>query len=261
MSTDVMVAPGAHAWTRVAALIRLNTALMLREPGPIASRLFMPLIMITVLLPLYQAALAKSGEQAGKCQSVAGMLVMFSLLALSIVGSAILTERQWHTWDRQRATPAAAWELLVGKAVPACVVLVAQQVLIIGFGKFVFGLDTSAVGLIALVVAVWVFALLCLGTALGAFARSHSELAVFYDLGGITLTVLGGALLPLSMMPGWARAISPISPGYWAMRALLAALDGRVDVLSIGVLLTLAFTAGSVACWRITRGWNRSRLM
>jgi ABC-2 type transport system permease protein len=248
---------------RVTALIRLNTALLLREPGPIASRLLMPLIMMSVLAPLYRAALIGSGAQAGPSQVVAGMLVMFSLLALSIVGSAILTERMWHTWDRQRATPAAAWELLLGKAVPACAVLVAQQVLVLGFGSVIFGLKVADIGLLSIVVAVWVFTLLCLGAALGAFARSHSELAVFYDLGGITLTVLGGALLPISMMPGWVRAIAPVSPGYWAMSALRAALAGEVGHMfqAILVLLALAGVAGFLACRRITQGWGRSRLM
>jgi|SRR5580698_4790788 ABC-2 type transport system permease protein len=259
MQSDI----GAGSWTRVTALIRLNTALLSREPGPIASRLLMPLIMISVLTPLYRDALRGSGPQAGSSQVVSGMLVMFSLLALSIVGSAILTERMWHTWDRQRATPAASWELLVGKAVPACAVLIAQQVLILGFGSLIFGLKVADIGLIGFVVAVWVFTLLCLGTALGAFARSHSELAVFYDLGGITLTVLGGALLPIWMMPGWARAVAPVSPGYWAMEALRAALGGQVAVMlhATLVLLVLALAAGSVACWRITRGWGRSRFM
>lgn len=32
----------------------------------------------------------------------------FSLLALSVVGTGILTERSWRTWDRLRATPARA---------------------------------------------------------------------------------------------------------------------------------------------------------
>jgi ABC-2 type transport system permease protein len=251
------------AWIRVTALIRLNTALLFREPGPIASRLLMPLIMISVLTPLYRDALMKSGSQAGSSQVVAGMLVMFSLLALSIVGSAILTERMWHTWDRQRATPAAPWELLVGKSVPACGVLLVQQVLVLGFGSLIFGLKVVDIGLIGLVVIVWVFTLLSLGTALGAFARSHSELAVFYDLGGITLTVLGGALLPIWMMPGWARVLAPASPGYWAMQALRAALAQQIGPMfqALLVLFTLACVAGFVACRRITRGWGRSRLM
>lgn len=249
--------------TRITSLVRLNTTLLLREPGPIASRLIMPLVLIAVLHPLYRAALAGSGDDAGTTQIVPGMLVMFSLLALSIVGSAILTERAWRTWDRLRATPAASWELLVGKAVPALGVLVAQQVLVLGFGSVLFGLTVANLGMLALAVAAWVFTLLCLGMALGAFARSHSELAVFYDIGGLGLTVLGGALLPLTMMPDWAQFLAPVSPGYWAMGAYRAALVGDLSALlrDIAVLLLVAALAGALAAWRITRGWGRSRLL
>lgn len=248
---------------RVFSLIRLNTVLLLREPGPVASRLVMPLVLISVLHPLYRAALANAGEEAGTRQIVAGMLVMFSLFALSIVGSALLTERSWRTWDRLRATPAASWELLLGKAVPSVVVLILQQVLVLGLGTVLFGLSISDVGLLAVVVSVWVFTLLCVGMLLGAVARSHSELAVFYDLGGLVLTTLGGALIPLSMMPGWARVLAPVSPGYWAMDSYGAALTGDVGGLlrDVAVLLVLGVAAGAVASWRITRGWGRSKLL
>lgn len=253
----------ADTRTRVGALIRLNTTLLLREPGPVASRLIMPLVLISVLHPLYRAALAGTGEEAGTRQIVAGMLVMFSLLALSIVGSALLTERAWRTWDRLRATQAASWELLVGKAVPSVAVLVAQQVLVLGLGAVLFGLSVANLGLLAVVVTVWVFTLLCLGMLLGALARSHSELAVFYDLGGLLLTTLGGALIPLSMMPGWARVLAPLSPGYWAMDSYGAALTGDIPVLlrNLLVLIALGVAAGALATWRITRGWGRSRLL
>ncbi|HEX5404881.1 MAG TPA: hypothetical protein VFX16_21540 [Pseudonocardiaceae bacterium] len=72
---------------------------MLREPGPLLSRLLMPLVAVVVFEPLYRAAMA-GGRAAGAGQAVTGMLVLFSLLALSIVGTSILTERSWHTWDR-----------------------------------------------------------------------------------------------------------------------------------------------------------------
>ena len=253
----------SDARLRVGALIRLNTALLLREPGPVASRLVMPLVLILVLHPLYRAALAGTGQEAGTRQIVAGMLVMFSLFALSIVGSALLTERSWRTWDRLRATPAASWELLLGKAVPSVVVLILQQVLVLALGAALFGLSVSDLGMLAVVVAVWVFTLLCLGMLLGAVARSHSELAVFYDLGGLVLTTLGGALIPLSMMPGWTRALAPISPGYWAMDSYQAALTGDVSALmgDVTVLLALGVAAGALASWRITRGWGRSKLL
>ncbi len=253
----------AGAGQRIRALIRMNTTLLLREPGPVLSRFIMPLVLIAVLRPLYELALAGSGKDAGNRQIVAGMLVLFSMMALSIVGSAILTERSWRTWDRLRATPAASWELLVGKAVPAIGVLVIQQVLVLGFGALLFGLTIRTVGLLVVCVAVWVLALLCLGLALGAFARSHSELAVFYDVGSLVLTTLGGAIMPLSMMPHWMRAIAPISPGYWAMSAYRSALTSSVGHLSVAlaVLAGLGVVCGWAATWRINRGWGRSELL
>ncbi|MBF9132814.1 ABC transporter permease [Plantactinospora sp. S1510] len=250
-------------WTRVGSLVRLNTTLLLREPGPVISRLLMPLILIAVLHPLYRAALSGSGAAAGTTQIVAGMLVMFSLLALSIVGSAILTERVWRTWDRLRVTPAAAWELIAGKVVPSFVILVLQQVLILAFGALLFGLPVRDILLLAAAVGLWVVTLLCIGTALGTLARSHSELAVLYDIGGLALTVLGGALVPLSLMPDWARMAAPLSPGYWAMSAFRYALEGDVTAMmrANGVLLSLAVVFGAVASWRIRRGWGRSHLL
>lgn len=67
------------------------------------------------------------------------MLVMFSLLALSVVGTGILTERSWRTWDRLRATPARAGELLAAKALPAFALLIVLQAEVIAFGAGVFG--------------------------------------------------------------------------------------------------------------------------
>jgi ABC-2 type transport system permease protein len=252
-----------EALGRVGALIRINTTLLLREPGPVLSRWIMPLVLITVLHPLYKAALAGAGQQTGTLQIVAGMLVMFSLLAMSIVGSAILTERSWHTWDRLRQTPAASWELLIGKAVPSIGVLLVQQILVIGLGSVLFGLSIANIMLLAFVVTIWVLTLLCMGMALGAFARSHSELAVFYDLGGLGLTVLGGAIVPLTMMPSWARTIAPLSPGYWALGAYRAALLGNIPTMLLDslVIAALGAFAGWLAVWRITRGWGRSRLL
>jgi ABC-2 type transport system permease protein len=244
-------------------MIRLNTILVLREPGPVASRLLMPLILIAVLHPLYRAALDDESGAAGTTQIVAGMLVMFSLLALSLVGSAILTERVWRTWNRLRATPAAVWELIAGKMVPSFVILVVQQVLILGLGVVVFSLPVGDLPLLALAVTTWVVTLLCIGTALGTLARSHSELAVFYDIGGLALTVLGGALVPLSLMPGWARTLAPISPGYWAMSSFRTALDGDMAGMMRAnmVLIALGVVSAVVAGWRIRKGWGRSRLL
>lgn len=251
------------AGLRVRALARHDTMLMLREPGPVISRLVQPLVLIVLMRPLYVAAMARDGAQAGTIQVVTGMLVMFSLLALSVVGTSILKERSWRTWDRVRATPARASELLVAKALPPFALLVLLEAEVIAFGAGVFGLRVPDPALLALAVASWAFALLGLGTALGAMLRSQSELNVAYDIGGIVFSALGGALIPAAELPGWARTIAPGSPGYWAMAALRSALHGQVGptIRDAAVLAAVAVVAGSAAAWRMSRTLPRSRLL
>ncbi|HEY7015144.1 MAG TPA: ABC transporter permease, partial [Streptosporangiaceae bacterium] len=80
----------AAALYRTGAIIRHNTILFLREPAPLAGRIVLPLVFLALLHPLYQAA---QGPAVGTAQAVIATLVTFSLLALSIAGSSILTER------------------------------------------------------------------------------------------------------------------------------------------------------------------------
>jgi ABC-2 type transport system permease protein len=257
------LSPMRASAARMGVLIRHNMTMLRREPGPLISRLVMPLVLITLMRPLYVAALARYGQQAGTAQVVTGMLVMFSLLALSVVGTAILTERSWHTWDRLRATPASTPELLVGKMVPAFTMMLAQQAVVLAFGALAFGLHVASPALLAAAVASWGLALLGIGATLGAIVRSQSELNVCYDIGGVALTALAGGLVPLSVMPAWARHIAPASPGYWALGALRSALDGHTGATlrACGVLLVIAAVFCAAACWRISRGWARSRLL
>lgn len=249
--------------TRLGALTRHNAMLILREPAPVLSRLIMPLLMIMLLRPLYLAALARQGAAAGTVQVVTGMLVMFSLLALSVVGTAILAERSWRTWDRLRATPARSSELLTAKALPAFGMLAVQQAEILGFGMLAFGLRVADPLLLVAAVTAWALALLGIGSVLGALLRSQSELNMAYDLGGVVFSALGGALVPLSALPRWATAAAPVSPGYWAMAALRSALSGQAvpALRASAVLLAIAAVTGAAAAWRVSRGWARSRLL
>jgi ABC-2 type transport system permease protein len=245
---------------RTGAVIRHNTVLLLREPGPLASRLILPLAFIALLHPLYQAA---QGHAAGARQAVIATLVTFSLLALSIVGGSILTERIWHTWERVRMTPVRPAELLTGKAVPALAALLAQQALIVGFGVAVLGMAVAGPALLALALLAWTLTLLSMGAAIGVLARSFSELSVIYDIGGMLLSSLGGALVPLAALPGWVRHVAPASPGYWAVSALKAALSGNGPgtLRASVVLAAFALAFGLVAAARVGRSAARSALV
>jgi hypothetical protein len=106
---------------RTHALVRHNLVLTLRESGPPASRILLPLVAVVV----------------------AGMLVLFSLLAVSIVGTSVLGTVVAHL-GRLCATTLRPSEMLVGKAVPVLAMLPVQQVVVLGFGIGVLGRGGTA---------------------------------------------------------------------------------------------------------------------
>ncbi|NJP28338.1 ABC transporter permease [Microbispora sp. SCL1-1] len=235
---------------RVGVLIRHNLLLMRGEPGPLVSRMILPLAFLALLRPLYAAA---QGEAAGTEQAVVGTLVTFSLLALGISGSAILTERLGRTWDRLRGTALRPAEILVGKAVPVFAAMLAQQLLVIGFGVWVLGLRVPHPPLLLGVLLCWSCTLLALGALLGVLVRGMGELSAAYDIGGMLLSSLGGALVPLGALPHWVAAVAPVSPGYWAVHGLCAALVGDAATVAevCGVLLVVALACGALAVGRL----------
>ena len=244
---------------RVAAVARHNTIMRLRDPGQMISYIVMPMVLMLVLKPLYVRAV-----DSGATMMATGLMVMFSVFAIAIAGNTILIERTWRTWDRLRATRASSAELLLGKTIPIFVVLVVQQSVLLVYACLVIGLPIPrSIGYVLLAIGIWGFTLLAVGAALAAFVRSQGELSVVSDVGALALSSMGGALVPLSIMPGWAQAAAHASPGYWALSMMQAAIrgDGQGVVTPAAVLMTMGIVAGIFAVRRLTRGWGRSRLI
>jgi ABC-2 type transport system permease protein len=239
------------AGSGLAVLVRHNLLLMRREPGPLLSRMILPIAFLTLLRPLYLAAWR--GGATGNQQAVIATLVTFSLLALSISGSAILTERLGRTWDRLRATSLPPLAILAGKAFPAYAVLLGQQAFIIGFATACFALRVPHPALLVAVLLTWSGTLLCLGALLGVIVRSVGALSASYDIGGMLLSSMGGALVPLVVLPHWVRSVAPASPGYWAAHSLRSAFTGDTHGVLVGCLVLggVAVTCGAIASTRL----------
>ena len=246
---------------RTLPVAQANLALFLRDPGPLIGRITQPVLLVLLLQPLYASAMGD--RERGTTQVVLGELVLFSLLGMSIVGTAILTERRWNTFDRLRATPARAAELLAGKAIPVLGFLLLQQLVVLGLGVFVLGVRIANYGLLLLVDLTWALTVLCLGAAIAMLVNSFAQLSATVDIGATILAGLSGALVPIHAMPAWAQAIAPGWPAYWAMRGLYGAVDGDVwrALSACAVLAGCAVLAATIAAVRLARGWGRNTLI
>ena len=234
------------------AIARHTVRITLREPGPAVSRIISPLVLMALMVPLYRAGFPGA---EGTRRAVIGPLVLFSMLCLSVVGNALLAERLWHTLDRLRATPVSGAALIAGKcSVPMMIILV-QQVATLAVGALVFGLTVENPVLLGVAGGVWAVTILCLGAALATALRTPSAMSATTDITSLASGALSGALVPATALPGWAREIAPVAPGYWAVRAFDGALTGAVSttVGACAVLLAVALAAGAFAARRLTR--------
>lgn len=240
---------------RIAVLTGHNVLLRRRDPAHFVSYLVMPMVLMLIFKGML------GSDDLGATQAVTGLLVMFSVLSMADVATATLTERTWHTWERLRATRARIPEILIGKALPVFAVLVVQQAVLLVFGVLAVGMRPAGpLWPLALAVLAWCFALLCVGTAIAGVVRSQGELSTLCNIAALSVSALGGALVPYALMPSWAQAVAPISPGYWATTMLQAAVRGDVAGTAgpAAVLAGLGLVAGAFACWRFGRGWSRT---
>jgi ABC-2 type transport system permease protein len=233
------------------ALARHELRVLAHDPLPLVLLFAFPVAVIAFFKPALALALFSEGytNATGAEQAVPGVAVTFSFFLVGFVGLAFFREHGWGTWPRLRASAAGAAWILAGKLAPILGVAFLQLVVVFGLGVAAFGLRVrGSVAALVLVCALLAACAVALGTAVVANARTLQQVNIVANLGTVVLAGLGGALVPVALLPGWTRTIAPATPSYWAMRAFRAVLLDRGGVPSVllraGVLL--AFTAGFV---------------
>lgn len=235
-------------------LVRHELRLFLREPGLLLQLVLMPLVMIAFLKPAFGATLANAGfaDANGAEQAVPGMIVMFSFFGAGIVGFGFFREHGWGTWARLRASQAGPMAIIVGKAVPTLLLVTVQQALLFAAGVWLFDLTIrgSLLGLAA-VSAALALCLVAFGVVFAAYLRSSQTLNAVNSLTVMTLAGLGGAFTPVDVMPGWAQALAPATPTYWAMTGYRAVVLDGVGITgtlpAVGILLAFAAVLVAIA--------------
>lgn len=200
----------------VFAIARTQLRVLRRDPGGALTVVIVPLLVITLMRPLYDLAL----EGRATAAVVVGTAVTFTSFTAGFSGFSYLRDEQWGTWPRLLASPATAADLLVAKSLTSIAILIAQLVSLFAVAGAFFGFRVDRVGLFVLSVGVYSAMLVAFGTAVTALARTEEQLSAVANLGGVALALFGGAFIPYELLPGWAQAIAPTVPTYWAVEAL-----------------------------------------
>jgi ABC-2 type transport system permease protein len=233
--------------SRSAAIARHELRLLRSDPVFFIINCLMPLAVMAFVKQSFRFALAAQGHPGvnGAEQAVPGMAVMFALFLQGNIGVGFFREHGWGTWERLRASWATPGEIMTGKVVVPLLQAAAQLAILFGLGGVLYHLHISG-SVLAFVAVAAAFGLcgVALSMALLAICQTVMQLNAVANLAAIVLAGIGGAIAPTAALPGWARAIAPGTPSYWAMRGFRDVIldgGGPQDVV-LPIVMLFGFT-------------------
>jgi ABC-2 type transport system permease protein len=246
---------------RTRAILFHELRLLSRDPLPIMILVVFPLLLMAFLKPMFALALTTHGYPGanGAEQVVPGEAVINGFYIVGMTSFAFFVEYGWNTWDRLRASKATSPEIIAGKALPFLAVSLTQFLVIFAIGIPLFHLDSHGPlsALIPLVVA-FAISLVTLGIMITSLCRTIQQVSAVAFGGLVLFGALGGALVPLQVLPAWAHAVAPVTPTYWVMRGFGSVILGGQGVSAIAlpclvlIGMSLAFTSVSLGRFRFT---------
>lgn len=155
-------------------------------------------------------------------QTVPGFTLMFSVFLAAAVSSQITIEKAMlGTWERTLMSPVRRPVVALGAVLAALTVGVIQTVLLFAIGRIVFGMELGGAYL-GLGATILLFQLMPAG--LGLLLAGWTDNLVLQNnlvnLSVMLMAFLGGAVVPLFLLPHWMQFFSRFTPHYWAMQSL-----------------------------------------
>ncbi len=244
--------------TAALAMTKLQLRIIRNDPWFLVIMFGMPLVVMPLFKQTMGLSLIDSGfaSATGAEQVVPGQVVLFGFFVGGSVGFCLFREHGWKTWDRLRASAASSRSLLAGLAAPWILIHIGYQVLLFLAGGAALGLRFEGGSPVAalLVIAGYASCVIALILLMASTFRTVNQMSAFQNVGAMLFGGLGGALVPLGQLPGWAQAVAPITPAYWAMeghRRVFLEAGGIADVaLPVAVLLGASVLIGGVAAGR-----------
>ena len=187
-------------------------------------------------------------------QNVPGYTIFGVFFIVLTLASGFIHEKRDGTFQRILTAPVSKTSILVGKLLPFYMVNLMQISIMFLIGVIVFGMDLGHIPALILVSLALSATANGMGLFVAAICRTEAQVNGLSVLLAVTLSALGGMMVPTFLMPGFMKSLSFFTPHAWALRGhqdvIIRGL-GLGDVLpETGVLLLFAAFFFVIALWR-----------
>lgn len=243
-----------------------------RRPEQVVLTFSMPAIICLLLGSIFSAAVPGSDVSTGAV--IAASMLAYGILSTSFInlGISVAADRETGALRRLRGTPATATSYFVGKIALVAIASLAEAVILILVGVFVFGLRLPT-GLAEWWTLGWVFALgitscSLLGLLVSNVANNAVSAAVLTNGPAVGLQFVSGTYVPLMMLPAWMLVVGSLFPVKWMAQGFRSVLlppqmvaaepAGSWEHGRIFLVLAAWTVVGLLACLRAFR-WSEQR--
>ena len=187
-------------------------------------------------------------------QNVPGYTVLGVFFIVGTMASSILAEKREGTFRRLLVAPLPKPILLAGKILPYYLITLIQIAIMFGVAHLLFGMafgDPVALAAISMALAA---AATGLGIMIAALGKTDTQIGGLTSLLTLTMSALGGCLMPTYIMPSFLQTLSRFIPHAWAMQGFQDVLVRGYGLAGIlpeaGILLGFAAVFFLIGVWR-----------
>ena len=187
-------------------------------------------------------------------QNVPGYTIFGVFFIVLTLASSFIQEKNDGTFQRILTAPLSKAALILGKLLPYYLVNLVQIALMFAVGVAFFDLRLGNIGALFLISLALSASANGMGLLVAAIGKTEAQVNGLAVLLAITLSALGGMMVPVFLMPGFMKTMSLFTPHAWALSGYHDVMIRGLGVSAVldeaGVLLGFSVLFFLIALWR-----------
>lgn len=171
-------------------------------------------------VPLSRRSVAGTAPRSGFELAFPAAVLWGLIGCAGAFAAASMAERRSGTHLRLRAAPVRLHTLLVGKLIAVVVACTVDATILVLIARVLFDVRIERFSGLPLAIASCAICFGGLTVLLGVLGRTEQAVGGAAWATLLLMAMIGGAMVPLSVMPEWMRTLSSASPVKWGIMAL-----------------------------------------
>jgi ABC-2 type transport system permease protein len=220
-------------------LVKKDLKLFLGNKQDMLLTFALPIVFITLFSLVFgNMGNTREDNMHGIVQVVAGTSVMMLLFSVAGIGETLLNEKQEGMLKKLLCSPIPHNHILYGKIVFANIISIVQLIIMFTFSWLVFGLEILPhIPSLIIMLLVTAYACSSFGIILASVARTRQQVQGFATMIVLVMSVIGGSMIPIFLMPEIIQKIAVVTVNYWSIQGFYDILLRNLPLTDITFLL------------------------